>query len=245
MALIKQIIVIPARFASTRFPGKMLELIGSKSLIQHTFENAKRSKKIKDVLVATDHSEIKSQIEKLGGEVVMTPKSSPNGTTRVHQALEKLKKVSQNAIILNIQGDAPTVNPKCIDKLFELLSNNSKIKMATIVIPITEKEDFSNPSIVKCVLDNQQNALYFSRSPIPFMKQSTPCYKHIGVYAFRRSFLKTYVNLPQTPLQKAEDLEQLKVLENGYSIKVIIDKQPSVEVDEPGDIQKVKKVLCP
>jgi len=174
----------------------------------------------------------------------MTPKSSPNGTTRVLQALQKSKNVTKDAIVINIQGDEPLLDPKAIDKLYDLLEKNPKIKMATLVTPIQNTADFNDPSVVKCVFDKNFNALYFSRSPIPHTKGTTAAYQHLGVYAFRKSFLEIYHKMSHSALEKAEDLEQLKVLENGYSIKVLLDLAPSIGVDTPEDLNKVKKHLC-
>ncbi len=244
MTLHKQIIVIPARYESVRFSGKMLAKILGKSLIQHTFENAKRSKLVKNILITTDDNRILEHAEDFGAEVIKTPKSSPNGTTRVFQALKKARITSKDAIVINVQGDEPVLDPKSIDKLYTQLKNDPKIKMATLVTPIKDKKHLNDPSIVKCVFDKNFNALYFSRSPIPFMKEKTQAYQHVGVYAFRFSFLETYCKLSDSPMQKAEDLEQLKVLEHGYKIKVIVDKSPAIGVDEPKDLKKVEKYLC-
>ncbi|MCH9633000.1 MAG: 8-amino-3,8-dideoxy-manno-octulosonate cytidylyltransferase [Chlamydiae bacterium] len=244
MALHKQIIVIPARYESVRFSGKMLATILGKSLIQHTFENAKRSKLVKNILITSDDSRILNHAKDFGAQVVKTPKSTPNGTTRVFQALEKAKITTKEAIVINVQGDEPILNPKSIDKLFSLLENDPKIKMATLVTPIKDQKSLEDSSVVKCVFDKNLDALYFSRSSIPFMKEKTQAYQHVGVYAFRFSFLETYCKLSASPMQKAEDLEQLKVLEHGYKIKVIVDKSPAIGVDEPKDLKKVEKYLC-
>ena len=244
MPLIKKIIVIPARLASSRFPGKMLAQINSKSLIQHTFENAKKSKKIDDILIATDDKKIFDHALEFGAEVVMTPKDIPNGTKRVFCALERTQNTSQDAIIINIQGDEPSLDPKAIDELCALLEEDPEIKMATLVTPIKDEEDLTDSSVVKCVFDKNFNALYFSRSLIPYPRHNTTSYQHLGVYAFRKPFLETYSQLPHTPLDKAEDLEQLKVLENGFSIKVLINSSPSIGVDTPQDLKKVEKHLC-
>lgn len=244
MSWIKKLIVIPARYKSVRFPGKMLALIHSKTLIQHTFENAKKSKRIKDILIATDDQRIFDHVESFGAKAIMTPTDSPNGTTRTYQALKKFKRATNDAIIINIQGDEPTLNPKAIDKLYDMMQKDPKIKMATLVTPILDDEHFQDTSVVKCVFDKDFNALYFSRSPIPYPRNGKKAYQHLGVYAFRKSFLQIYHDLPHTPLQDLEDLEQLKVLEHGYSIKVLIDKNPAIGVDHPEDINKVKKYLC-
>lgn len=244
MVLHKKLIVIPARFASSRFPGKMLAKILDKSLIQHTFENAKRARSIKNILIACDDQRIMKHAKEIGAEAILTPKNSPNGTTRVYQALKKVKNVDPHAIIINVQGDEPILNPRSIDKLCRLLENNPEIKMATLVTPIFDLNLITNSSIVKCVFDQENNALYFSRSPIPFLRNKGQTYQHIGVYAFRYDFLEKYCKLRPTLLQKAEDLEQLKVLEHGYKIRVIVDNSPSIGVDHPEDLKKVEKYLC-
>ncbi len=244
MSLVKYLIVIPARFASTRFPGKMLAPIFNKSLIQHTYENAKKSKRISDILIATDDQKILEHAQSFGAEAILTPKNCPNGTDRVYHALKSWDKASQDAIIINVQGDEPLLNPEAIDKLCTILDCDSKIQMATLVTPLQDKEELNNPSVVKCVFDKNFNALYFSRSAIPFNRHEGQVYQHVGVYAFRKQFLEIYNQLPETPLQKAEDLEQLKVLEHGYDIKVVVENSRSVGVDTPGDIQKVEQLLC-
>lgn len=244
MGLYKQLIVIPARYESVRFSGKMLAEILGKTLIEHTYTNAKRSKKIKDVWITSDDKRILDHAQDFGAQAIKTRKSCPNGTTRVYEALKKSKNISKNAIIINLQGDEPLVDPKSIDKLYNLLESDPKIKMATLACPIRDKKDFEDPSIVKCVLNQHQEALYFSRSPIPYMKNEITAYQHIGIYAFRYSFLETYCKLKPSKLQKAEDLEQLKVLEAGYKIKVLIDSNPSIGVDEPQDLKRVEKHLC-
>lgn len=243
MPKIQRIIVIPARLASTRFPGKMLVKINGKSLIQHTYENASKSKKIKDLLIATDDKEILKEITSFGAIGVLTSKKCPNGTSRVYAALKKLDITTKNAIVINIQGDEPVLNPGSIDKLCSALEKDPSIKMATLVTPLLES-NYNNPSVVKCVFDKNFNALYFSRSLIPYPRHEGTYYQHIGVYAFRYSFLETYFKLSETALQKAEDLEQLKVLEHGHKIKVIIDKKPSIGIDTPEDIEKLKHYLC-
>lgn len=244
MAAHKKMIVIPARFASTRFPGKMLAKILDKTLIQHTFENAKRSKCIKHILIASDDLRIMKHAKEFGAETILTPKSSPNGTTRICQALKKTKNVDPKAIIINVQGDEPLLNPRAIDKLYRLLENNPDIVMATLVTPMTDPKLLESSSVVKCVFDQDYNALYFSRSPIPFMRNKGKAYQHVGVYAFRYDFLEKYCKLRPTILQKAEDLEQLKVLEHGYKIRVIVDHSPAIGVDHPEDLKKVEKHLC-
>lgn len=244
MSLVKYLIVIPARFASTRFPGKMLATIFNKSLIQHTYENAKKSKRIADVLIATDDQKILEHAISFGAEAILTPANCPNGTDRVYHALKSFEKASQDAIIINVQGDEPLLNPEAIDKLCTTLESDSKIQMATLVTPLHNKEELHNPSVVKCVFDKNFNALYFSRSAIPFNRHEGQVYQHVGVYAFRRPFLEIYNQLPESPLQKAEDLEQLKVLEHGYDIKVVVENSQSVGVDTPEDIQKVEQLLC-
>lgn len=244
MSLSRKIIVIPARYQSTRFPGKMLAKILGKTLIQHTYQNARKSKKIKEILIATDDKRIYKHAVELGAEVIMTPKTIPNGTVRSYQALKKYKNISKNTIVINLQGDEPLVNPRALDRLATLLEKDPSVQMATLVTPIRSDADYKDPHVVKCVFDKNKRALYFSRSPVPHTKNFKDAYQHIGIYAFRYDFLEKYCKLTPSKLQKVEDLEQLKVLEHGYSIKVVIEPELAIGVDHPSDLKKVEKHLC-
>lgn len=243
MRFFKNIIVIPARYASTRFPGKMLALAKGKTLLQHTYENVLRSKRLGHVLIATDHPEIHTHAKAFGADVMMTPLSCLNGTHRVFHAIQNHPKVSNQTIIINVQGDEPLINPECLDRLIEELTLNPKVDMATLASPFKTLEEALKPSNVKCVFNQKGEALYFSRALIPHTRDPQKAYHHLGIYAFRKNFLTLYESLKTTPLQTEEDLEQLKALEHGYKIKVLIEKTPSFGVDLPEDLEKLEQHL--
>lgn len=213
----KVIGVIPARFNSTRFPGKVLANLRGKPIIQHVYERAKKAKRLDEILIATDDERVFKVAEKFGAKVVMTSKEHLTGTDRVSEAVKKLKA----EIVINIQADAPLINPLMIDKVAEVLLDDSNLIMATLMKRIEKKGELCNPNIVKVVTDSQGFALYFSRSPIPYAKNNFISYKHIGAYGYRRKFLLIFVQLSRSPLEKIENLEQLRALENGYKIKMI------------------------
>lgn len=241
--------IIPARYSSTRFPGKPLAKILNKSLIQWTYENAKRSPVIKELVVATDDQRIYDHVKAFGGEAVMTASHWLTGTDRMCEVIENNPRFQHYAIVVNIQGDEPCLNPACISDTVALLQGDSEAHMATPVSPLRDPKAAENSSLVKCVMDLHGNALYFSRALIPAgrdlnFKNNVAYFRHIGLYAFRKDFLLKYATLPATPLQLAEDLEQLKVLENGYRIKVAVVESQSIDVNHPEDIQKVERYLC-
>ena len=220
----KKIIVIPARYASTRLPGKPLIDIGGKSLLQRVYDGACRSKLSDGTLIATDDERIKKAALAFGAEVIMTDPALPSGTDRVFAAIQD----KEADLVVNLQGDEPFIEPSIIDQLFSAMEEGD-VAMATLCCPITDESEYRNPNTVKVVLDNSGFALYFSRSPIPYVKNSKFKiqnskfgYKHIGIYGFTRSFLEQFVALPKSPLEETESLEQLRVLENGYKIKVIV-----------------------
>lgn len=241
--------IIPARYASTRFPGKLMEKIGGKTLIQHTYENAKRCKVLSEIVVATDDTRILKHVTSFGGKAFLTSNSCQNGTERACELYKQqyLDRGIPVNIIINLQGDEPCVDPETICSVIQLLKNSSS-QMSTAVSKIATRQEALSSSVVKCVMNSQGDALYFSRSLIPGSKNDcydpqTIYYKHIGIYAFRSEFLLKYVTLPDTPMQKIEDLEQLKVLEHGYQIKTAIVKHDSIGVDVPEDIKLVERFL--
>ncbi len=241
--------IIPARYASTRFPGKSLALIAGKSMIQRTFESASQCALIDTLVVATDDSRIYTHVEDFGGKAVYTSLDCPTGTDRLVDALQNDPHLLQAEFVINIQGDIPCLDPVLIDNLIQALLQAPDAVMSTAISRITDPEEVKRPSIVKCVIDKNQYALYFSRALIPRghdgeMHPTLPYYKHIGLYCFRREFLLQYSRLPPTPLQLAEDLEQLKVLEHGFRIKTAIVKDYPIGVDLPEDIHKVEQWLC-
>lgn len=240
--------IIPARFQSSRFPGKLLEPILGKSVIQRTYESALKCTLLDEIIIACDDVRIFDHALQFGAKAVMTSPECLTGTDRIIEALKKYPDAISQEIIVNIQGDEPCIAKNTLDAVVTTLITSSEEVMATACVKITDTADILNPSVVKCVMTNELHALYFSRSPIPGMKPGgalfTPYYKHLGIYAFRRDFLKGYADLPMTPLQRTEDLEQLKVLEAGYKIKVAIVEENAPHVDVPEDIEKVLQWLC-
>lgn len=230
--------MIPARFASTRLPGKMLLPILGKSLIQRTYDNAKKFVELDDLIVATDDERIYQHVKGFGGKAFMTPQECQNGTERLSFMIKTYPEYAQADYILNIQGDEPLLPAAAVSAVTKLLVEDTEAVMGTAALPIFSKEEAFNPSCVKCVMDLQGNALYFSRSPIS-------SYKHLGIYCYRPKFLVHYASLPSTPHQERESLEQLKVLEHGYRMKVaLIDsKHENVGVDTLEDVKKLEKLL--
>ncbi len=239
--------IIPARYASTRFPGKPLADIGGKSMIQRVYEQVKKSKLVTDVIVATDNQEIFDHVTKFGGRVRMTKESHVSGTDRCYEALT-LQKASFNYVI-NIQGDEPFIQPEQIDLLARLL--DGKTEIATLVKKIEDREQLFNPNVVKAVVAANGEALYFSRSTVPHIRNTPEAewmskhsfYKHIGMYAYRTDVLKRLTELPVSALEKAESLEQLRWLENGFRIKVAETKKETIGIDTPEDLLGALKNL--
>ncbi|MDR3624569.1 MAG: 3-deoxy-manno-octulosonate cytidylyltransferase [Chlamydiales bacterium] len=242
--------VIPARFESSRFRGKPLALISGKSLIQRTYENAKRFKELKEIIVATDDMRISEHVKSFGGNVIMTSPNHATGTDRLAEVISKYSDFDSIDLVFNIQGDEPCLEPSVVSAVITALIEDSSAVMATAVVPLRSKEDALNHSVVKCVMDLKGNALYFSRSLIPQNKSGTfdpsyTYYKHLGAYCYTPEFLLNYSSLSPTPLENIENLEQLRVLEHGFRIKVacIEEKITSISVDRPDDIKKVEEWL--
>ena len=238
--------VVPARYDSKRFPGKVLAEILGKPLIQRVYEQAKKVELLDDVLVATDNEEIFKVVENFEGKAIMTSSNLRSGTDRLAEVARGL----DADIFVNIQGDEPLISPEVISKVAQELIKDKTINIATVARKITAQEGLNNPNIVKVVLDNNGFALYFSRAQIPYVGHSLELknltfvsYKHIGLYAYRREFLLNFVRMEQGPLEKVEDLEQLRALENGYKIKVVITECDSIGVDTREDLEKVRKIL--
>ncbi len=233
--------IIPARFASTRFPGKPLADILGRPMIQHVYERAMKAENLCDVLVATDDTRIYDCVKSFGGHAVMTASNLPNGTARCEEAVRLYDDESINAVI-NIQGDEPLMNPIMIDEVAECLRDNECVTLCREL-----DGDFENPNVVKVVISQDNNALYFSRSLIPYKrnKSDLPVYQHIGIYGYTVKFLKEYVALSNTPLSDAESLEQLKILEHGRKIyvKVTRCKDENVGVDTPEDLDEVRRIM--
>lgn len=232
--------VIPARYDSVRFPGKMLADRTGKPLIQHVYEQAVKARTLNRVIVATDDERIAKAVENFGGEVVMTRRDHPNGTSRIAEAIDHI----DAKVVVNVQGDEPEIAPSLIDLTVDRLLEHPDCPVATLASPFAPGEDPSNPNVVKVVIDQQGCALYFSRSLIPYDRDralaaspaaATPVFplKHIGLYVYRRTFLKTYVELPAAPLEQLEKLEQLRVLEYGHKIAVAVAEAHFHGIDTP------------
>jgi len=233
--------VIPARLASTRLPEKILREIAGKPMIQHVWERASKSECLDTVLVACDDERIRKCVKDFGATAVMTSPDHPSGTDRIAEAVKDL----DVNVVVNIQGDEPLVDPAMIDELVGVIESEESCTMATLAHAIDDDDEILDPSVVKIVLDQKGYALYFSRAAIPFNRagEQIQYHKHIGMYAYRKSFLMQFVQLPQTQLEKVEKLEQLRVLESGFEIKVGVTELDSVGVDTEKDLEKVEQMI--
>jgi 3-deoxy-manno-octulosonate cytidylyltransferase (CMP-KDO synthetase) len=244
--------IIPARFGSTRFEGKALADIMGKPMIQHVYERTVRASLVSEVIVATDDERIAAVVKGFGGHAEMTAKSHETGTDRLAEVAAR----SDSDIIVNVQGDEPLIEPAMIDEAIEPMMKDAAIVMATLKSRIKSLHDFLSPNVVKVVTDWEGFALYFSRSPLPnfrdkwndlkdetFDSGRLLCYKHIGLYVYRREFLLQYAQMSPTYLELAEKLEQLRALENGYKIRVVETSHESIGVDTPPDLEKVLERL--
>lgn len=241
--------IIPARYESKRFPAKMLAPILGTSLLQRTYENARRCAFLGEIVIATDDQRIYDHVESFGGKAVMTSPDCQNGTERLAEAYQRYYRDQPIDMIVNIQGDEPLLEPEALAATIEALANSQEALMSTAVVKITSEAEALSPSVVKSVFDSFQHALYFSRALIPsnqagVYRADDTYYRHLGIYAYRPQFLLEYAAFKSTSLQATEDLEQLKVLELGYKIKVAIVKNCSIGVDIPDDIKKVESILC-
>ncbi len=222
----------------------MLAPILGKTLLQRTYECAKEAKTLKRLVIATDDERILEHAKSFGAECYMTSVDCLNGTVRLVDAIKTYPELSTGDIYVGIQGDRPCIHYTAIDKIVNALIDHPHDVMATPITQISNSCEIENPASVKCVLDRNGYALYFSRRPIPYSKDGAACFKHVGIYAFRKDFLLKYVELSDTPLQLMEDLEQLKVLEHGFRIKTVQIGEEDPSVDYPDDIHKVEKWLC-
>lgn len=236
--------IIPSRYASTRLPAKPLVDICGKPMIQRVYERVQQSKLLTEIIVATDDVRIESVVKSFGGNVVITPVDIQSGSDRI--AL--VAKTMNADIVVNIQGDEPLIDPQLIDETIQLLLDDEAAVVGTAVKKTSDAQDVFNPSVVKVVLDKNNYALYFSRSPIPHIRDAkkdsdwfngTTFYKHFGIYVYRADFLQRYTTLPQSPLEITEKLEQLRVLEYGFKIKCVVTEYNSMPVDTPEDLKKV------
>lgn len=235
------VVVIPARYDSSRLPGKPLADICGKPMIQRVYERAVMARGVDRVLVATDDPRIRDAVRGFGGEVAMTSSSHPTGTDRIAEAM-----VNDDAeIVVNVQGDLPLLDPDNVAAAIAPMRADASLQMSTLMTPIRDDVELRNPNVVKVVTDAAGNALYFSRAPIPHRRDGVGSdvvigYRHIGLYAYRRRFLLEFARLPPTPLEQAEKLEQLRALERGYRIAVVEVADAGVEVDTPADLDMVR-----
>jgi len=251
------IAIIPARYAATRFPGKPLIEILGKPMIQYVYEQAARCKLIQRIIVATDDKRIFQRVKEFGGEVMMTSSRHISGSDRVAEVAEKV----DADIIVNVQGDEPLLEPKMVNQVIELLLEDQSYQVSSLKYPIQSIDELLSHQVVKVVTDKQGSALYFSRSPIPYFKSKEgyissieqllnehpnlikKYFKHIGIYAYRKAFLQLYARLKPTPLELMEGLEQLRILENGYKIKIGKSKYFTIGVDTPEDLEMIVHTL--
>ncbi len=243
--------VIPARYGSSRFPGKPLAMIQGKPMVVHVYERACRAKNLSDVVIATDDKRILLEAARFGAHAVMTRVDHASGSDRIAEVADSL----EVDVVVNIQGDEPLIEPDMIDQVVEPLLEDTSAPMATLKKKITSQDDLKNPNIVKVITDNHGYAIYFSRACIPFPKkgwkeilegklENMPegeFFRHIGIYAYRKDFLLQYTKMPAGRLEHIEELEQLRVLENGFKIKVAETEYETISVDAPEDIEKVLK----
>ncbi len=241
------LVVIPARYASVRFPGKPLALLQGKPMIQHVYERAARATGIDEVVVATDDERIAGAVARFGGRAAMTSPSAKSGTDRVAEVAR-----TRNAeVVINVQGDEPLMHPDMVGQLAELLTRHQAIPIASLMTKFARAEEIDSPNIVKVVTDRDGFALYFSRAPIPFERANRPTgppashyyYKHLGIYGYQRHFLLQFPHLEPTPLEQLEQLEQLRALEHGYRMKLLETPYDTIGVDTPGDLARVEQHL--
>ncbi|MFC1884720.1 3-deoxy-manno-octulosonate cytidylyltransferase [Thermodesulfobacteriota bacterium] len=236
---------IPARYGSSRFPGKPLALIAKKPMIQHVYERTVSCPDVYQVYVATDDERIRDCVTGFGGNALITDSSHRSGTDRICEAARKIG-LDKDDIVVNVQGDQPLFNNALVSQLIAPLMEERNVPISTLKWRIEREEDIHNPNHVKVITDTQGFAIYFSRHAIPYVRNGErkhDFFKHLGVYAYRMDFLATFTNLPQGILETAEKLEQLRALEHGFKIKVVETEYNSIEVDIPEDIEKVESIL--
>jgi 3-deoxy-manno-octulosonate cytidylyltransferase (CMP-KDO synthetase) len=239
--------IIPARYASTRFPGKPLIVIDGKSMIQRVYEQVKLAESISDIIVATDDERIFNHVKNFGGNVSMTAENHNSGTERCAEVIDKINENNID-VVINIQGDEPFIQPSQIDLLAACFVH-PKVEIATLIKKIENVDDIFNSNVVKVVKDINNRAIYFSRAGIPFQRgisqhkwidNGTDFYKHIGIYAYRKTILKQIVQMPLSSLEKSESLEQLRWIENGFAIYTAVTEFESIAIDTPEDLKKLE-----
>lgn len=242
----KIVAVIPARWQSTRLKEKVLADINGKPMVQHVWERAKKARAIDEVIVAVDKERVLRAVERFGAKAIMTSQEHASGTERIAEVARTM----DADVFINVQADEPLIHPLMIDDLARIFEYEKNIQMATLIKRIQVKEEVSDPNVVKVVVDRKGFALYFSRSPIPYIRgkkaEEDICrsyFKHIGLYSYSKDFLFTYINLPKSTLESEEKLEQLRVLEHGYKIKTIETRYDTVSVDTEEDLERVREIF--
>ena len=233
--------IIPARYGSTRLPGKPLAMIGQKPMIQRVYEQVSKASKIQEVIVATDDCRVYDTVQAFGGQVMMTSPDHLTGTDRLAEVAAARPDID---VIINVQGDEPLIDASVIDALAEQFQEDTTLQMGTVGCPLLE-EEYDEPSAVKVIINRLGNAMYFSRSLIPYPRNAfvVPPLKHVGMYGYGRQFLLDYAKMEPTPAELTESLEQLRALENGYTIRVITTDQRFVGVDTPEDLERVNHII--
>lgn len=248
----KSLVVIPARYASTRFPGKPLALLGGKPIIQWVWERISNTPSITTAVVATDDKRICEAVSNFGGTAMMTSSNHRSGTDRCGEVVRNLQQQGLNFdVVINVQGDEPFIQSEQLQVLLDCFTNNSEVQIATLRTLIHSDEEMFSPNNVKVVCNKDNNALYFSRQPIPYVRgidknqwrEQHDYYKHVGIYAFRRDVLLRLTELQSSSLEQAESLEQLRWLENGYRIAVRTTENANIGIDTPADLQAAEKVI--
>jgi 3-deoxy-D-manno-octulosonate cytidylyltransferase len=239
-----KVAIIPARYAATRFPGKLMQLLGSKTVIRHTYDNTVATNLFNEVIVATDSDIIYNEIASNGGKAVMSKKEHESGSDRIAEAVAEM----DVDIVVNVQGDEPFVQREPLEKLLQIFDGKEgkDVQVASLMQVLTEQKFIEDPNYVKVTVDRNMNALLFSRSVIPFPRNAeVPInyYEHIGVYAFKKQALINFASWPTTPLENAEKIECLRYLENGVGIKMIVTNYMGVEIDTPEDLARAAKLL--
>lgn len=241
----KIIALIPARYAATRFPGKLMQKLGDKTIIRHTYENTKATLLFDEVIVVTDNEIIFNEIIQHGGYAIMSKKQHESGSDRIAEAITDLNV----DIVVNVQGDEPFVKKTILQDLLNAFNDSfppENVQVASLMFEIKEAGDIENPNHVKVVTDTNSNALYFSRSVIPYQRNKEAAvtyYKHIGIYAFRKAALMNFTFWEMSPLESVEKLEQLRYLENGIKIKMVVTDEAPISIDTPEDFEKAKRLL--
>lgn len=237
---LQTVAVIPARFQSTRLPGKALAEIAGRPMVEHVYRRAATARGVDAVVVATDDARIAAAVETFGGIARMTSPSHRTGLDRIAEVARDLSA----AVVVNVQGDEPLIEPGMIEEVVDALTSDPDTQMSTLRRRIDDAAEYRNPNVVKVVVDAAQHALYFSRAPLPFAREPAAAFKHVGLYAYRRDFLLHLTALPQTPLETAESLEQLRALEHGYRIRAVETHFDSIGVDTPEDLDRVRRLLA-